>query len=71
MKTIEFTRDFKGSGRSVDFRVETCADGQTVVYLVYENGEIRSMCDSLISLLRYFNNTYGQTTMEIVKQYFQ
>ena len=68
---IEFTRDYRASGRTVNFRIETCAYAQETVFIVYENDEIARMCDSLLGLLRYFNDTYGQKTMGIVKEYFQ
>jgi hypothetical protein len=71
MKTIEFVRDYRASGRTVNFRIESCAYAQETVFIVYENDEITRMCDSLLGLLCYFRGTYGDTTMEIVKQYFQ
>ena len=68
---IEFTRDYRASGRTVNFRIETCAIGNEIVFIVYENDEVRKMENSLLAVLRYFNDTYGQKTMEIVKEYFQ
>ena len=58
LKTIE--EAIRGNYKSVNEAI-----------LAYENDEITRMCDSLLGLLCYFRGTYGDTTMEIVKQYFQ
>lgn len=57
--------------KTVHFKIETCAYNSETVFVIYEDGEIRKMYNSLILVLQYFYNTYGQETMEEVKDYFQ